>query len=137
MGILLSATEISEKITYYRTISIILGVTTIVFTIAAIIIWFRLGVFHSIKVLLGMGIDKEIQKISEDTKLGNTYSKQSHSKATLSWNTSGLLRHDEEETCLLDTDETQLLDEGTTLLEPINSDDFEIEEEIIMTGKGN
>ena len=63
-----------------------------------------------------MGVGKEIRQISADTRQGNSYSKQSHNKAALTWNTSGLLKKKDEsdETTLLDTeednsDETQLL----------------------------
>ena len=148
MEILLSATEISEHVNMYNTLSKVFIVISVLFAVIAIVLWIKLRIMHSIKVLLGMGVDKEIRQISEDTRLGNTYSKQSHSKAVLSWNTSGLLAKQEvEETTLLEDvqdEETQLLSEmETTVLDTnntvtsVSSDDFEIEEEIIITGKGN
>jgi hypothetical protein len=125
---LLNANEIAEKISFYENLSLILIILAIVFAIISIVLFFVLKVSRSIRVLSGMGVDKEIRKISEDTQLGNSYSKQSHSKAALNWTTSDMRNPNPatEETQLLDDangtyagDETQLLVEdpdATTIL---------------------
>lgn len=184
MDSLLNANEIAEKISFYENLALILIILAIVFTIVSVALWFVLKISHSIRVISGVGVDKEIKKISEDTQHGNVYSKQSHKTAALSWNTSGLLdkeaKSDETQlleddgTALLVSDETQLLGDqdattilgadpdattvlgadldATTVLGVFDPDattvltpgacngDFEIEEEIVITGnqtKGN
>ena len=147
---LLNVNGITERISFYENLSRVLIILAIVFAILSIVLWFVLKIGRSIRVLSGMGVDKEIRKISKDTQLGKSYSKQSHSKAALSWTTSDISKNnssfedtqilDENETVLLTLDEAQSLDEEATVL--LSEDEtqllaqnalFEIEEEIVIT----
>lgn len=142
------ATNVTEQMKFYQTLGLSLLIIAIVFTIMAIVFFFLLKIPHSIKVLTGMGVEKEIRKISSTTKTGMEYVGQKHQKAALSWNTSGLLKNstsESEETVLLsEVEATTVLDsgnedEGTVLLSETNIPasgsvaGFEIEDEIVIT----
>ncbi len=140
-------TNVTEQMQLYQTLGLTLLIVAVVFTIMAIVFWFVLKIPHSIKVLTGMGVEKEIKKISSTTKSGMGYSGKNQQKAVLSWNTSGLLNNDavDDETVLLsEVEETTVLntndeDEGTVLLTDLNNPTsekvagFEIEDEIVIT----
>ncbi|WP_458459537.1 hypothetical protein [Pseudobutyrivibrio sp.] len=139
-------TNVTEQMKFYQTLGLSLLVIAIVFALIAIVFWFVLKIPHSIKVLTGMGVEKEIRKISSTTKTGMEYIGQNRQKAALSWNTSGLLNKnsvDSDETVLLsEVEATTVLDsgdEGTVLLSDINRPvsekvaGFEIEDEIVIT----
>lgn len=165
MGINSNATSINEQMSFYSTLSMVLLVVAIIFFITAIVLWFVFKIPHSFRVLTGVGVDKEIREISSATKTGNEYAHQSHNKAVITWNTSGMLNRvpaSEEETALLleDSDSTTVLESEETQLLGVqptpnqmwadetivlnqsedaggnmpSSSDFEIEEEIIITG---
>ncbi|MBQ3773018.1 MAG: hypothetical protein II833_01375 [Pseudobutyrivibrio sp.] len=139
-------TNVTEQMKFYQTLGLSLLVIAIVFALIAIVFWFVLKIPHSIKVLTGMGVEKEIRKISSTTKTGMEYIGKNRQKAALSWNTSGLLNKssvDSDETVLLsEVEATTVLDsddEGTVLLSDINRPvaekvaGFEIEDEIVIT----
>ena len=132
--------EITSKTTMLGSISLILLVTGIAFLIASIVIFILLDIPHSIKVLTGIGANKDIAKINKDNKNGSGLSVTDKSiKAALSWNISGRLDrvpnldYGKEETQLL-VEETTLLDEEETQLLSDVEKDFEMEEDIIITG---
>ena len=113
MGINSNAAGIAEQTSFYETLALVLLILAIFFAVTAIVLCIVLKVPHAIRVLTGMGVDKEIRQISQETQMGNSYSKQSHNKATLTWNTAGRLDRKPED------DETQRLeDDGTALLQP-------------------
>lgn len=139
-------TNVTDEIQLYQTLGLTLLIVAMVFAIMAIVIWFVLKIPHSIKVLTGMGVEKEIKKISSTTKSGLGYAGQNHQKAVLSWNTSGLLKNnavDDNETVLLsEVEETTVLNadaEDTVLITDLNNPipekvtGFEIEDEIVIT----
>jgi len=119
MNIKETTINVTEHTAFYENLALTFLILAIIFAIVAIVLCIVLKVPHSIRVLTGMGVGKEIRQISADTQQGNSYSKQSHNKAALTWNTSGLLKKkdDSDDTVLLDTgeensDETQLLSEN-------------------------
>ena len=140
-------TNVTEQMQLYQTLGLTLLIVAVVFTIMAIVFWFVLKIPHSIKVLTGMGVEKEIKKISSTTKSGMGYAGKNQQKAVLSWNTSGLLDNnavDDETVLLSEVEETTVLntndeDEGTVLLTDLNNPTsekvagFEIEDEIVIT----
>ena len=108
----------------------------VVFAIIAIILWRVLNISHSIKVVTGVGIDKELKKIKEEAKDGSRYYQNKGTKPIITWNTSGLLKRDksgelEEKTTLLE--EIDDSDMQTTVLDP-KEYGFVIEEDIRITG---
>lgn len=131
-----SVDTINKQATEYQQLGILFIVISVLFAIAAILLWIVLDVRHSIRVLTGVGMDKEIRKIRETSKSGKGL-RDEKSRQVIAWNTSGLLkkersaRLDEEATTVLD--DIELMDEETTVLEEI-SEDFVIEEEIKITG---
>ena len=108
----------------------------VVFAIIAIILWRVLNISHSIKVVTGVGIDKELKKIKEEAKDGSRYYQNKGTKQIITWNTSGLLKWDK----------SGELEEKTTVLEEIDDSDmqtivldpkeygFVIEEDIRIAG---
>ena len=131
-----SVDTINKQATEYQQLGILFIVISVLFAIAAILLWIVLDVRHSIRVLTGVGMDKEIRKIRETSKSGKGL-RDEKSRQVIAWNTSGLLKReksarlDEEATTVLD--DIELMDEETTVLEEI-SEDFVIEEEIKITG---
>ena len=113
MNILLNANTITENITHYENMSKLLMVLAIVFAVLTIVLGFVFKIARSIRVLSGVGIGKEIRKISEDTESGKGYAKK-NTKATITWNTSDMVsnKSESQETVLLENE-----DEGTSVLE--------------------
>lgn len=108
----------------------------VVFAIIAIILWRVLNISHSIKVVTGVGIDKELKKIKEEAKDGSRYYQNKGTKQIITWNTSGLLKWDksgelEEKTTVLE--EIDDSDMQTTVLDP-KEYGFVIEEDIRIAG---
>ncbi len=163
MNIESNVSKISEQMTFYQTLSVVLLALAVIFTIAAIVVWFVLKIPHSFKVLTGIGAGRELQKIKSDTKAGLANKSVTDNKAVLNWTTSSFsnpasaevvppkgfeetqlltdVYDGSEETQLLsevisDTEETQLLSdiEDRASESPAINIDFEVEEEIKITG---
>ena len=117
-------------------LGIVFIVIAIIFAILAIVLWRMLNISHSFKVVTGVGIDKELKKIKEDSINVSGHYHNSGSKQIITWNTSGLLKRDksselEESTTILE--EVSDSNEQTTVLEP-DQYGFVIEEDIRITG---
>ena len=116
--------SIAEQTGVYQSLGIILLVVAVTMLIAAVVIFVVFKIPHSIRVLTGMG-----------GKKGKVRTTPRDNKATVSWNTSELLKNkstNEDATTVLDSDET-------TILEPEVSGDettvlFEIEDDIRIAG---
>ena len=163
MNIESNVSKISEQMALYQSISVVLLVLAVIFTIAAVVVWFVFKIPHSFKVLTGIGAGRELEKIKSDTRAGIANISVNDNRAVLNWNTTGYTKpaatvagnmSGSEETELLQdvydgSEETQLLtdldlsSEETVLLSDLIGDDekttvlnsgFEIEEEIKFTG---
>ena len=132
-----SVNMINEQASEYQQLVIVLIVVASIFGIAAIVIWFVFDIGHSIKVVTGMGVGREIKKIKEDTKEGKGAKSNGNYKTVTNWSTSGLLKRSDstdfgEKTAVLESLEEC---EETVVLENKNpSEAFVIEEEIKLTG---
>ncbi|WP_028243212.1 hypothetical protein [Pseudobutyrivibrio ruminis] len=125
---------ITEQTQFFTNLSIIFLVIAIALLIAEIIIFIVFKIPHSIRVLTGMGGGKKVK--ARTTPRDN--------KATVSWNTSELLKNkstNEDATTVLDSDETTILendDETTILDQKVVSDEttvlFEMEDDIRIVG---
>lgn len=126
---------INRQVTEYQQLAVLLIVVAIVFAIATVALWFVLDIYHAIRVITGVGMDKELRKIRESSKSG-TGTAQVNPGTVVTWNTSGLLRRDKSKKLDHQTrvlEENEFLEEATTILEEI-SEDFVIEEDIKITG---
>ncbi len=126
---------INQQASEYRELGILLIVVAIVFAIAAVVLWIVLDISHSIRVITGVGMDKELRKIREKSKSGKGL-KSERAGQVIAWNTSGLLKKEksarlDESTTVIE--EYEFDEEATTVLEEIN-EDFVIEDEIRITG---
>ena len=126
--------SIAEQTGVYQSLGIILLVVAVTMLIAAVVIFIVFKIPHSIRVLTGMGGGKKVK--ARTTPRDN--------KATVSWNTSELLKNkstNEDATTVLDSDETTILgndDETTILDQKVVSDEttvlFEMEDDIRIVG---
>ena len=129
----LNGTDITNQVSLYQNISIILIIISITLLIAAGVLWFVFDIPHSIKVVARLGYRKKIKRVP------NVDGDKSN-KVIISWNTSGLLkaRDDEEDATVVLEDTTNLLDDETVVLDVNQNFDkiegFEIEENIKMLG---
>lgn len=126
--------SVAEQTQFYQSLGIILLVVALAMVIASIVIFIIFKIPHSIRVLTGMGHGKKdtVRKTPRE------------SKATVSWNTSELLKNkssEEDATTVLDSDETTILEndgETTILDQNVVSDEttvlFEMEDDIRIAG---
>lgn len=85
----LSVETITQQINHYNNLALVLLVASIAMLVSAVVLFIALNIPHSIRVLTGMGMSKEINKISKDAKNGKSRASSSH-KATVSWNSEKL-----------------------------------------------
>lgn len=134
---MISVEQINQQAAQTRQLGFVLIIIAIVFAIVAVILWKILEISHSIKVITGVGVGKELKKIKEESQSGSGLYQGNRLKSVITWNTSGLLKRDhssqlsDEQTTVLE--ECNLSDEQTTVLEE-SQYGFVIEEEIRITG---
>lgn len=109
---------ITEKINQYNNIAFVLLVASIAMLVSAIVLFITLNIPHSIRVLTGMGMSKEINKISSDAKNGKVRASASNHKAVVSWNNSGNLSGNNAKLPDLPDIPMALGSEATTVLGP-------------------
>lgn len=117
----LTVETITEQINKYNNIAFVLLVASIAMLITAIVLFIALNIPHSIRVLTGMGMSKEINKKSKDAKSGKSSYAANH-KATVSWSNSGNLNNSGKVTISGKLNKTvasmDMGDEATTVLGP-------------------
>lgn len=126
----ISVNTISEQASSYKQVSVALIIVAIIFAILTTVLWFVLNILHSLRVLTGLGVSKEMKKIKSDASYGSNQAVRGGQRASLTWNTSGLLKKTE----VIDSEmETTVLEPETTVLED-SIQGFVIEEDIRLTG---
>lgn len=95
----ISVETITQQINHYNNLALVLLVASIAMLVSAVVLFIALNIPHSIRVLTGMGMSKEINRISKDAKDGKSRAASSR-KATVSWNSeklsiSGMLGNEE------------------------------------------
>lgn len=85
----ISVETITQQINHYNNLALVLLVASISMLVSAVVLFIALNIPHSIRVLTGMGMSKEINRISKDAKDGKSRAASSR-KATVSWNSEKL-----------------------------------------------
>ncbi len=126
----MSVNTISEQAQSYKQISLTLIIVAIIFAILTTVLWFVLNILHSLRVLIGFGVSKEVKRIKSDSSYGSKQQLSAGQHASITWNTSGLLKKTE----VIDSNmETTVLEPETTVLDE-SIQGFVIEEDIRLTG---
>lgn len=102
-----------EQIVLLENIAIILLVISITFFISALLFWFFFRIPNSLRIMINWKFHKKIKRVT----------RKPVNNARISWNTSGRLTNITE-----DCEETQVLNDE------LLSSNFEIEQEIKITG---